>query len=110
MWARHDWHFVQDGASAHTAVSTKAMLKREMKKQFVKDWPPNSADINPIENVWALLKGALRGKTYANIDELIDAAKKAWSGIPQRHIRKCVGSIWRRLRACVRARGGYIRY
>lgn len=104
------WHFVQDGASAHTAKSTKAMLSREIKREWIKDWPPNSADLNPIENVWALLKGALRGKTYQTIDELIVAAKKAWSEIPQRHIRACVGSMWRRLRACVRARGGYIPY
>ena len=101
---------MQDGASAHTAVSTKLMLLRELRTQWIRDWPPNSADLNPIENVWALLKGALRGRTYETIDELIEAAKKAWSEIPQRHIQRCVGSMHCRLRACVRARGWHIRY
>ena len=110
MMAGETWRFVQDGAKPHTAKATQTYLQRELGDHWVRDWPPNSADLNPIENVWALLKSELRGKKFPTIGEFKVAANAAWHRIPQRHLTRCVGSIWRRLRACVRAGGGYIPY
>jgi len=41
----------QDGARAHTA---KAWLDANIKHYIPpEDWPPNSPDLSPIENVWS---------------------------------------------------------
>ncbi len=50
-----DFIFQQDLAPAHTAKSTKSWLNDH--GVGVLDWPANSPDLNPIENLWVLSRG-----------------------------------------------------
>ena len=110
LFARGEkWSFVQDGAPAHTAKSTKKLVGTKI-EGWIQDWPPNSCDLNPIENVWEELKRRLRGKNYATVEEFKAAARKAWDEIPQTLIQKNIDSMRRRLRAVVKAKGGNTKY
>lgn len=52
---------MQDGASIHRSEYTINYLT-ENKVKLLPNWPAYSPDINPIENVWAMLKAALKKK------------------------------------------------
>ena len=45
--------FMQDSAPCHHSKLVSDFLKKNIKTL---DWPGNSLDINPIENLWATLK------------------------------------------------------
>ncbi len=53
-----DFLFQQDLAPAHTAKSTKSWLNDH--GVGVLDWPANSPDLNPTENIWGIVKRKMR--------------------------------------------------
>ena len=59
-----DWYgkeeciFMQDGASCHTAKIVKQYLTNNGVKLL--DWPGNSPDMNPIENIHLLRKKLIK--------------------------------------------------
>ncbi len=53
-----DFIFQQDLAPAHTAKSTKSWFNDH--GVTVLDWPANSPDLNPIENLWCIVKRKMR--------------------------------------------------
>ncbi len=61
-----DFIFQQDLAPAHTAKSTKNWLNDHGVGAL--DWPANSADLNPIENIWGIVKRKMRNKRPRNTD------------------------------------------
>ncbi len=55
-----DFIFQQDLAPAHTAKSIKSWLNDH--GVGVLDWPANSPDLNPIANLWGIVKRKMRNK------------------------------------------------
>jgi hypothetical protein len=50
-------YFQQDGAPAHTAKRTKNIIKAQI--DIIDNWPPNSCDLSPIEQLSAIIKAKL---------------------------------------------------
>jgi len=81
-------------------------------------WPSYSPDLNPIENIWALLKRRVEKKIKAMVarkekvaqDVFIAVVKKEWDEIPIAAILTSIKSMPERVQACINAEGGHTKY
>ncbi len=55
LYGDADFIFQQDLAPAHTAKGTKSWFNGH--SVTVLDWPANSPDLNPIKNLWGIVRG-----------------------------------------------------
>jgi len=63
--------FQQDLAPCHAAKKVKKVFEENQIK--VLEWTGNSPDLNPIGNLWAIIKNRLRSKDCTNLTKLIEA-------------------------------------
>ena len=54
------------------------------------DCPPNSPDLNPIDNVWGIIKGELQKENISKRSILINRIKEIYEKIPYKHIENIV--------------------
>ena len=101
---------MQDNAAIHTAKATKSHMKgRQM--DFIADWPPHSPDLNPIENVWGIMKQKIDRYNKHDLDKregLIASVKAAWNAIPLSTIDRLIESFHPRLDSVLQSKGGRV--
>ncbi len=102
-----DFIFQQALTPAHTAKSTKSWLNDH--GVGVLDWPANSPELNPIENLWCIVKRKMRNKRK-NVDELKATVKEPWASIPPQQCHKLITSIPRRIEAIIKAKWAPTKY
>ncbi len=97
-----DLIFQQDVAPVHTAKSTKSWLNDH--GVGVLDWPANSPDLNPRENIWGIVRGKWEMRPE-NADELKATVNETWASIPPQQCYKLITSMPRRIEAVIKAKG-----
>jgi transposase len=107
----NSWVFLQDGAPPHKAKTTQAWLAKNV-PDFVKyrEWPGNSPDLNPIENVWAVLAEAVDRKGAKNLDELEQSIREEWKKFSVDFLKNLIFSMPRRLKSVEQANGWHTKY
>ncbi len=91
LYGDADFIFQQDLAPAHTAKGTKSWFNDH--GVTVLDWPANSPDLNPIENLWGIVKRKMRDTRPNNADELKTTVKETWASIPPQQCHKLITSM-----------------
>src|SRR2546423_4117936 len=114
--------FQQDNAWPHTSKKTKEFLiNSAMQHDFsIMEWPVNSSDMNPIEELWAYLKTelhrqypdtqTLQGSPTAIRRILQERLLVVWWNINERILRDLIDSMPCRVQALIAAKGWYTKY
>ena len=106
---------VEDNAPYHKGGLNKTITSSYgvQKLQF----PANSRNLNPIENVWHIFKQRLRKRFSENElarphteDELWEAMREEWDAIPQSTIDRLVDRMPHRIVAVVDSNGSHIKW
>lgn len=102
--------FMHDGAPCHKARTITKFLAE--KNITVLDWPGNSPDMNPIENVWELMKREVHKSTITTKQELIEKLIDVWHRNVhlQTVVKNCIESMPRRIASLIAAKGGHTKY
>ncbi|GFX52998.1 uncharacterized protein TNCV_3228661 [Trichonephila clavipes] len=76
------------------------------------DWPGNSPDMNPIKNVWELMKREVVKDMITNKTQLLERILHVWNHPPQMQetIQSCIDSMPRRIEALIAVKGGSTKY
>lgn len=103
------WRFQHDNDPKHTSKHVRDWLER--KKVEVIEWPAQSPDLNPIENLWEIVnKRVNREQVAGNKDKLFEAVQTAWYQIPKQIIDNLIDSMHRRCVAVIKNKGYAIDY
>jgi len=110
--------FMQDNASCHKAQEVLDFLAEYQVP--VMQWPAQSPDLNPIENLWTEFKAAFHkrfmelfnhpSKSLEARYRYAEVLNEVWYTIGQDLVDRLIESMPRRVQAVIEAHGGWIKY
>ena len=100
--------FQQDNALAHRSAYTSDWLtKASFNNERVMEWPPNSPDLNPMENLWAIIKRRVysNGRQFTNLNNIKDVS----GSVTPTEISNLTNLVDQRLVKILRNNGSHVR-
>ena len=113
----HDSVFMQDNAPIHKAYKVTEFFE-EIRIEVIA-WLPYSLDLNPIENLWKMLKAEIdkahpklkgMGNSQAVMDFIVKCAQEAWETLALELLNKMAKGMQKRVDAVKAANGWYTKY
>ena len=108
LFQNGEYIYQQDDAPCHKAKRVMEFFQR--KGVSVMDWPVQSPDLNPIENLWTILKQKVHNSKPSSLDVLWETLNGVWNNIEESTIESLVASLPKRVKAVIAAKGEATRY
>jgi transposase len=102
------WVLQQDNDPSHGDASSsvkKWTRQGASNVELLLNWPPNSPDLSPIENVWSYVQSRVNAKGCKNLGDFQQAVQDEMRSVPRDMLEKLFSSMPRRM-ALVIERGG----
>jgi hypothetical protein len=108
LFPNGNYIFQQDNDPKHTAIIIRNYINNTNLPTM--DWPAQSPDLNPIENLWSILDNTTKSRKPQNLEELFDVLNEAWKTLPVDRLTQLVDSMPDRCRQVIESKGYPIRY
>ncbi|KAL0173563.1 hypothetical protein M9458_029531, partial [Cirrhinus mrigala] len=108
LYGDADFIFQQDLAPAHSAKATSTWFKDHGIP--VLNWPANLPELNPIENLWGIVKRKMRHARPNNAEELKATIRATWALITPEQCHRLIDSMPCRIAAVIQAKGAPAKY
>ena len=101
---------MDNGAGYHTSKTTTKW--RQQMGLIRMDWPAQSPDLNPIENLWRIIKIRVSAHCHRihSVDKMKTVIEEEWNRLSEEDFRKCIESMPKRCELVRKAKGGSIKY
>jgi transposase len=96
----------RQGVLSHGKVHQRWL--EQLGVDVVEGWPTKGDDINPIENLWAILDERLESKKFRTEKGMKKAIRQLWDELDLSLLHNLIHSIQDRLRRIRKAKGGSI--
>ena len=106
--------FQQDNTACHKSKKTMEYFDELAAdgELYLLEWPPQSPDLNPIENLWAYFDFVIGDRSMMSRGQMWNLLEKTWEKIANDRelLRNLVDSMPRRIDAVLKAEGGPTKY
>jgi transposase len=106
--ARATWTLQQDNDPSHGVAADTIKLwstQHGHKVELLKAWPPNSPDLNPIENLWAIVQAQVNKMGCKSFEEFSEAVVDTMAAVPTSILTNLYDSMPARIEAVI-GKGG----